>query len=463
MEKFMSKVLISVNFSGRYNNDEQKNIAHEFINLFPDDDGNWHFYVPPYGIINNKFDETDYLLIVQHIDKKYSLLAIATNLKSTGVHQKNATIKIKKENEENGRLTYCGIELKDWFSNQKNTLYVSFNQSMQKKSRVYFPNKEITIEFEKNESNSLNTIFVPKKYYKFKDSKNDNDTADKEDSKERQQITGQSLIGYFDGSYFETKIEDQIKKLIEDKLLEDKTNADFKIDKELSSYKKSLLDIIGRPSDELAFSHWLNYYLQGDDFFDYFLKECFSIDSTKATARTSKLEQSTANRNRIDLWLEFDETKNGKNGTIILIENKVQSQIHTSKNKNKEIVSQLDDYLEKGNEKAKESNKILKTYLICPEYWKSYYYIENPSGNKLWSEGKNGEYWTEVSYKKIKECLEKFKGTKSCNSDRYPYIDELIKALEKHCKIIPFSTKDVILDRASQRKKDIESKKDQRI
>lgn len=90
----MSKVLVSVNFAGSYN---KNNIGHEFINLFPDDDGNWHFYVPPYGIIKQDMDDLDYLMLVQHIDRKYTLLALATNLKSTEVFSKKMHLISKKK------------------------------------------------------------------------------------------------------------------------------------------------------------------------------------------------------------------------------------------------------------------------------------------------------------------------------------------------------------------------------
>lgn len=88
----MSTVLVSVNFVGNYN---KENIAHEFINLFPDDEGNWNFYISPTGVVKKECGELDYLLLAEHINKKYSLLAIATNLKSTGVYSASTNSKKK--------------------------------------------------------------------------------------------------------------------------------------------------------------------------------------------------------------------------------------------------------------------------------------------------------------------------------------------------------------------------------
>lgn len=428
----MSKVLVSVNFAGSYN---KNNIGHEFINLFPDDDGNWHFYVPPYGIIKQETDDLDYLMLVQHIDRKYTLLALATNLKSTEVFSKKNASDIEKENDKNGEIEYFGKKLRDWFSNQKNTLFVSYN--LNKDSKVYFPCKEVTIEFESLKKKQ-NCIYLPRNYY------------NKNKKHERKQITGQSLLSYYKVDNFDK----QISKLKKEKYLVDKTEADFSREKNGMTYEKSILDIIGRPSDELAFSNWLNEFLQNDSFFDFFLKECCKINNRKQETkiRKSKLEQSTSNRNRIDLWLEDDEY-------IILIENKVQSSIHTSTTTDKEIgksivVSQLSDYLSKGKERAKNTNKTLKTFLMCPDYYSSYYYVENDSV-KLWDKGENKEYWIEIKYSEIKKCLKNFINQKLKTNDekaQFPYIQDYIKALEKHCKNIPFSMKDIILDRVARKK-----------
>ena len=137
----------------------------------------------------------------------------------------------------------------------------------------------------------------------------------------------------------------------------------------------------------------------------------------------------------------------------------MQSSIHTSTTTDKEIgksivVSQLSDYLSKGKERAKNTNKTLKTFLMCPDYYSSYYYIENDSV-KLWDKGENKEYWIEIKYSEIKKCLKNFINQKLKTNDekaQFPYIQDYIKALEKHCKNIPFSMKDIILDRVARKK-----------
>lgn len=430
----MSKILVSVNFAGRYN---EKNIGHEFINLFPDSKNEWHFYVPPYGTVNSDFNELDYLLLVQHIDRKYSLIALATNLKSTNVFSRKDKDGIDQENKKNGSLVYFGKTLNDWFEDQENTLFVSYNLKDQN-SKIFFPTKEINVEFEptgKSYVKKKNCIYLPRSYY------------GKEG--ERQKITGQSLVGYFKVNGFENQIkafsESENPYLIE-KTIVNSSNKNH------STYQKSFLDVIGKPSDELAISNWLNEYLQNDRFFDFFLENCCEIKSHKTTKRESKLEQSTSNRNRVDFWIEDDSY-------IVLIENKVQSSIHTStikdkKAKENKVVSQLYDYLQKGRDEADKTGKTLLSFLMCPDYYSSYYYVENVPGVTLWDKGDKGENWKEIKYSKVKECLESFiKNELKTDEERnkFPYISEFIKALDKHCKDTPFSMKDIILDRVAKK------------
>ena len=434
----MCKVLVSVNFVGGYN---KKNIGHEFINLFPDDHGNWNFYISPYGIVKKECDKLDYLLLVEHINKKYSLLAIATNLISSGVYSisKNDNqnkVSVQEENKKNGEIKYFNKALKDWFKNQDNTLYVSY-KLLDNNSRVYVPKNEVILELETKEKDKdkdldkKNCIYLPRTYFD-KGKENEND-----ENKERKQITGQSQTGYFHIDNFEQKFN-EIKEY-----LEDVTNTTNNISA-IPSFKKSLLDIIGRPSDELAFSNWLNAYLQNDIFFDYFLENCLKLDLSKKDNRKAEVEQSTSNRNRVDLWLENDEY-------IVLIENKVQSSIHTSKTKDDQIVSQLDDYYKKGEDEKKKTNKSLKAFLICPDYYNSYYHVENINGTTLWDKHK----WVEIPYSKIQETVRKFINEKLETNEedkkKYPYIEDFVVAIEKHCKTTPFSTKDIILDRIARK------------
>ena len=436
----MSTVLVSVNFVGRYN---KENVGHEFINLFPSDDGKWNFYISPYGIVKEECDKLDYLLLVEHINKKYSLLAIATNLISSGVYSisKNDNqnkVSVQDENKENGEIKYFNKALKDWFKNQDNTLYVSYKLS--NNGKVYVPKKEIILELEAKEKDKnndknkdkivvkKNCIYLPRTYFDKGETK--------EKDKERKQITGQSQSGYFRIDKFEQKFS-AIEQYLEDATNTTNNKA------VIPSFKKSLLDIIGRPSDELAFSNWLNTYLKNDLFFDYFLENCLSLPLSKKDNRKAKVEQSTSNRNRVDLWLENDEY-------IVLIENKVQSSIHTSKTKDDQIVSQLDDYYKKGEEEKKKRNKSLKAFLICPDYYNSYYHVENINGTTLWDKDK----WVEIPYSKIKKTVNKFINEKLKTEEdkkKYPYIEDFVDAIEKHCKTTPFSMKDIILDRIARK------------
>lgn len=76
-------ILISVLFSGTYL-DEGKNIGHEIINFFPDDNGNRYLYIPSKGTIAKSHDLKSTAIILAHKDgeQKVEIDALARSLAS---------------------------------------------------------------------------------------------------------------------------------------------------------------------------------------------------------------------------------------------------------------------------------------------------------------------------------------------------------------------------------------------
>lgn len=412
----MSKVLVNKCFSGDYNNDKN-NIGHEFINFFPSDDGSWNFYVTPYGTINKDYDELDYLLMVQYVGGEHVLLGIAEGLKSTGVFSKTSVKKIQHERGENGKICYFGKSLGDWFKYQKNTLFVTYK--MKKDGKVFFPKKRVIVKLV-DDKNDSNTIYLPK--------------LNRNETKDRKKVAGQSMKGYFDVDNFGKTIDSLLNSgLIEEYSAKNSSsNSSFKP----KTLDKSVLDMIGHPNDEVIISKWLGSCLEENLFFDYFLEKCCGLDSSKSKERMVCLEKSTEDRNRVDFWLQFDNH-------VVLIENKVQSQIHESKSNGKPV-SQLDAYYSFGEKKLKDlssSKKKLDCFLMCPDYYSSYFGI-----SPLW----NKNTWVEIKYSKLKECIDDFAKNNQKISEKYR-MEEFSKSLAVHCNNTPLSMKDVILDRVNQR------------
>ena len=428
----MTKILICSLFSGRYNH---KYIGHEFINLFPSDSDGWYFYVPPWGCVKSDFGkgrEPDYLVMVETINGKNYLMGIATGLEYvSNCYSSTNKKEIKNENIANGSITYFNKSLKDWFASQPNTLYVSYK--LKEDGHIYFPKNNDFIEDNNSLSDEIeNDILIQL------------DAADNSDNiisilgswswngRDRKKLIGQSQRSYYNDP--STKFEDKVKDLISKGLLIDATfTSPLSKAAVKAKYTSSVLDIIGKQNSENVISHWLASYLSDIDFYNFFASKLGLTAPVTSVDVTTEL--ADRNKKRIDITIEnpFD---------LVLIENKIHSNIHETKVIGKNL-SQLDVYLDSPKKHILKNKltKIIKTILLCPDHYERYGFAGDP---KLWDKF----IWKPVYYSQIKDIVDDFMKTKrynSCKSNVYLYLDEFSKALSLHAKKRPETLRDRVL------------------
>lgn len=428
----MIKILICSVFSGRYNH---KYIGHEFIDLFPSDSDGWYFYVTPWGCIRSDFgkgSEPDYLVMVETINGKNYLTGIATGVEYvSNCYSSIDEIEIKNENKAHESITYFGKSLKDWFSSQPNTLYVSYK--LKENGHIYFPknhdfledNNSLSDESEKNiliqldAADNLDNIITILGSWSWK-------------GKNRKKLIGQSQRSYYNDP--STRFEDKVKELINKGLLVDVTftsplsNGTVK-----AKYTPRILDIIGKQNSENVFSHWLAEYLRDIDFYNFFASKLGLTAPITSVDVTTELADN--DKKRVDITIENPSE-------LVLIENKIHLNIHETTVNGKKM-SQLDVYLDSAKKHILKSKltKTIKTILLCPDYYERYGFAGDP---KLW----NKSIWKPVYYSQIKDIVDDFMNTyryKSCKSNEYLYLDEFSKALSLHAKNRPETLRDRVL------------------
>ena len=422
-EDIVSKILVCSNFNGRYNHTY---IGHEFINIFPSDSRQWYFYVSSYGTVRKEFgkdNEPDYLVMVEFINGTYRLLGVATGLEYvSNCYSKTDKKEVMNENAEHGSISYFGRSLYTWFSKQSNTLYVSYK--LKPNGKIYFPkdDSDIIVSLKKSSesvTNKNNEIYIHEEWA----------FSEKERTK---------LIGQRQRSYYEEKVGhvfvDKINQLLKDNLLDDITTTD-PLDPTVikKTYKKFVLDFIGKVNSETILSHWLAEYLSDFDFYNFFASKIKCLAAKDLLDVTT--EKANKGRNRIDISIETDDE-------IVLIENKIQSSIHESKS-NKSSVSQLDAYLyaTKKDLEEKEKRKPIRCFLLCPDYYEKFDYAGD---SKLW----NKEIWIPLYYSTLKKIIDEFMTTCTYSKDKftkYIYMNELSKAFGRHESNRPETLKEKIL------------------
>ena len=157
-------IIIERMYAGGYLND---NIGHEIINTFKTDAGENFIYISPWGIINSKYQNTKAVLLVRLINSHcYEIIGYASNLSlmlsQKAMQNRKTAGKIDDERQKNvikeNNISYGGLPINEIFSEQSNTVYVTFKagiyRNINKQRRLYIVDNE---EYVLNES----YIFVP--------------------------------------------------------------------------------------------------------------------------------------------------------------------------------------------------------------------------------------------------------------------------------------------------------------
>lgn len=329
------QILINTLFAGSYLS-EQKNIGHEFINLFRDDNDNNYLYITPGGTVDDKKYSVKSVLFAKHVEGKTTIEILAKAEDLAAVDTSPDEIK------------YAGASLKQIF--EDNIYHGETDPG------VYCTYKANKIRLPKSGTRIIVTI---DKDFKSND---DNVRLIRLHSKVKA-INPQTGRKYFFQEE-DPKAYSELQELLDNDNYWESENTTERIisDGSTSKIAPTFLEIIRKEDDELVFSNLLAYYFQYNrTVFQKFAKEILGIADF-----APRFELIRESNNNIDLWIEDEKH-------VLVIENKIKSGLNGLKDNN---YSQLNKYQEYTEELI--SNPESKSYGK-----KSYYFIFTPNYNQI--------------------------------------------------------------------------------
>lgn len=399
-------IILSRMYVGRY---LEKNIGHEVINLFKDDNNNNYIYISDDGKINPKYnDKVEAVLLVRYIEEGVmEIIAKAEQLEQilykTKSHEKDSQSQV--EYAINNSIKYGGVSIHDIHNKSiAEQIVITFKTNFIRKplEPLYL------IEDKKKLSLYDNYIYLPEKHF-----------------------SKQSLKMYYQKDSFPEDYSIMIDALRDDSLWEDRDTTKKINLNDYDEFRKgsSFLSIIQKEYDELVISNLLAYYFeQNKNLFVKFAKDVLKIDGF-----SNDFEIIRETENHIDLLIR-------DKANVIVIENKIKSKINGERHNiySEEMQSQLYDYYI--HVKREYPNMNIKCYIFSPDY-----NLINLSKYKC------GEYYETVNYSEIYKFYFKNAGRMIHAS----YFTEFLGALEKHSKTHDSSNFDVMKERFINRIKTI--------
>lgn len=343
-----------------------ENLGHEVINLIKSDNGNHYIYVNAHGTVNEEFyrrdDEivkNDVILLtrlvnISGINDTVEVLAKATGCElcakkemeelfaNKGKYQKQKKLDKAKErhkiNEQyinDNKIKYGGVFLNEIFNNNDydgrtndSAMFVTYkvDKIVKPKKRIYISRDELsdaTKKFLKSDEKEVEVFWL-----------NQNSNG------ERYKPKGTDLKTYFKKGSKKEQAFENLKGIIDDEDNWENNTIEEKTEDILENYKPrkhNLIDIIHKTRDELTYSNLLAYMLMQEP-----LKESFcNFFSAKGVKKLSKDYVVTREEGNIDILIQDDNN-------IIVIENKIKSDINgwKTENKNSEsVTNQLHKYM----------------------------------------------------------------------------------------------------------------------
>ena len=376
------------------------NIGHEVINLFKADNGCHYLYLNATGdFAKEHANKIGYMFLTKyHTEGVVEIIGLATGLEDVYVPQtrnKDKVYVIDKEilgkqqefckNEKNGGVTYGGVSIFDIFTSGQQSIYITFkaDKLLKPKERIFFqfPQAEqanadqnciIDIKGPELALSSLKQYFKPPK---------DKSTKDKD--------------------------YDTLANLInKHSLWEEWPDTETRID--ISNIKDrqnpiSLFDICQIQENELCFSNALAYFMRQKEFFPiwnlFFQKngiplsnEGFSVNREES-AKINDKKYKKPSGGYIDIVV-----RDAKN--IVVIENKIKSDINKKESDTKDNTTQLDRYYNyitwrTGKDGDSDKGKTAHFFILVPNY-------NIPSNDEL------NENYTIITYKVLYDFLKKY-------------------------------------------------------
>lgn len=375
-------ILINNLFNGKYIFDE--NLGHEVINIYKSDNDKLYIYVNPYGNIDKKWDnQIRYILLGRTVSntKIFKIIAKCEVEKQILIDTKYGEPKKHEEQLkyiEDNKISYGGVLVDKIFANNKDS-----NDS------PYF----ITFEV-KNIMKAIQDIKLSPMDSHTKDSiimtgiKKINNQSQKLYIKSKDVENYEKLIAIINNSKLWQPINEKIDIGVYNK----------------NNRTSSFLSIIKKEYDEIAISNLLAYFLKKDkQLWSDFCEKVLYIEEIKNNTPLITRESE----GNIDLFIEVGNH-------LIIIENKIKSQINSKGNNG---YSQLKKYIDHSDKYAKNHNiskNNIHFYLLRPNY-----------NNEDFSEfNKDDKKYLEIKYSSILEIIKE--------RDDGNYFNELKYVIKKH-------------------------------
>ena len=371
-------IVLNRMYAGEY---LSSNLGHEVINMYRADNDNFYLYLNSHGnFAKCHKGKIGYMLLVKYHSKGiHEVVGAATGL--TDVFDPDASVADKKMWEilehqqkfiENENITYAGENILDIFDGSGyQNVFITYKAEMVWRRKS---NQPLFIHFGTNEDSICETnVYIDKKQAKT------------------------SLKQYI---YKETDEDDYtalLQKVFSTLPKNEKAKSDIwepvsKVDKKniVSQlvHKASIFDICQIQYSENSFSNALAYFMQqdayrklwatffaqlydGEDYIGTKLDSHFQV-AREEEAKTNNKDYDRQTSGRIDLCIR-------DNKTLIMIENKIKSDINTIDSDKKKDDGQFDqlnrywDYAKwktevNSEDDNKDKNKIIKAYILAPDY-----------------------------------------------------------------------------------------------
>ena len=398
-------ILLNRMYAGEFLNE---NIGFESINLIMADDGKNYIYVTPYGTMDiDKYKKVRAILFVRkYTPGSYQIIAKAENLHLA--EEIEFYIKNNKHNNDIRQLQqtkiekikFAGISYRDIFKNNrtKTKSQNKINGAFYTYTGIVSMAKELLIISQDNFAHDSKNLF-------------------------------RSSLKMFIDEKTTPNAYKTLKKYIEDNIW-DKTAVSSMCVKEKLHVSSNLISILGKEDDELSFSNLFAYIFRtykeafvGFLFDKLLTAKNFNGDQLYNNFSFSHEFEVEREVNNIDLKLTDID------GNIIVIENKIKSNINGLKQNHK---SQLSKYYNIITDELIDQKVKASFFIFYPEYHKT---LKDNLSSYLYS-----DKYALISYKDIyiyyNDWFKKNQNIFTKTSYEYFYFSEFLNSLKKHTKSI---------------------------
>ena len=349
----------------------ESNLGHEIINLFQADNGQHYLYLNSSGSFARDHQDIDYMLMVKYAGKDtFEVTGLAKGLeiapgadvpRPRDIKQLDDTIAAEQRDyilsQPEGGIKYGGVSILDIFNDaEQQSVFITY-----KAQEVLVPKGDMRIflKYQKDAVNSLGgkeTVIAIKQHNLPKTSLKSYIYPTKEKSP---------------FSDYENIISNLINN---EKLWTSEREWKIKPGSTIKEKEITLFEICQIQDDENRFSNAIAYFMTRPEYrrlwIDFFKK--YGVDlgndyqvEREASAKIEDAEKSKKlpNGGRIDLLISDEKN-------LVVVENKIKSDINTVEQDSKDGTTQLDRYVNYINWRISEEDAGRKgTFLIlCPDY-----------------------------------------------------------------------------------------------